>query len=127
MPKASKETASESERFEGVVEERRERLDGYTVEFTTFLGDLDGAPMLKGLPDDQCQCPHWGYVFEGTLTFRFSDREERFEAGDAFYVPPGHVPEMRAGTEVVWFHPTEELEQTMAAIRANMGAAGAGA
>lgn len=24
--------------------------------------------------------------------FRFSDREETYEAGDAYYVPPGHTP-----------------------------------
>ena len=37
--------------------------------------------MPQGLPDDQCQCPHWGYVISGTMTFRFVDREEVFEAG----------------------------------------------
>ena len=47
---------------------------------------------MKGLPDDRCHCPHWGYVLKGRLTFRFADRDEVFEAGDAFYLPPGHVP-----------------------------------
>jgi ethanolamine utilization protein EutQ (cupin superfamily) len=46
---------------------------------------------MKGLPDDRCQCPHWGYVVNGRLTFRYADREEISEAGDVFYTPPGHV------------------------------------
>jgi hypothetical protein len=41
------------------VVERFEDLDGYTVNFLTFREDIDHTPLLKGLPDDQCQCPHW--------------------------------------------------------------------
>lgn len=45
-----------------------------------------------------CQCPHRRYVLRGRLTFRFADRDEVVEAGDAFYLPPGHVPIAEAGT-----------------------------
>jgi quercetin dioxygenase-like cupin family protein len=45
--------------------------------------------LLKGLPDDRCQCPHWGYVFKGKMTARYADRDEVYEAGDAFYTPVG--------------------------------------
>jgi hypothetical protein len=124
MPKVSRETASKSEHVEGIVDERSEELDGYTVEFDSFLGDMDGAPFLKGAPDDQCQCPHWGYVFKGKLTMRFSDRDETYEAGDAFYAPPGHTPMLYKGAEVLWFHPTDELEKTMEVITKNMAAMG---
>ena len=31
--------------------------------------DVDASPLLRGLPDDRCPCPHWGYVFTGRLTF----------------------------------------------------------
>jgi len=125
MPKLSKDTAPQSEYIEGIVDDRRGTLDGYTVEWSTFLGDMDGSAMLKGLPNDQCQCPHWGYVFKGRLGFRFSDHEETYEAGDAFYAPPGHIPLTYEGSEVLWFHPTDDLEQTMEAVRKNMEAAGA--
>jgi hypothetical protein len=53
--------------------------------------DIDATPFMKGLPDDRCQCPHWGYVFKGKMTARYADPEEVFEVGDAFYTPPGHV------------------------------------
>ena len=55
--------------------DRAEELDGYTVNFVEFREDIDGTPLLKGLPDDRCQCPHWGYVIKGRMTLRFADRE----------------------------------------------------
>src|SRR5437763_6924925 len=36
--------------------------------------------------------PSLGYVAKDRLRYRFADREEIFEAGDAFYLPPGHIP-----------------------------------
>ena len=97
-------------------------LDGYTVSFETFHLDIDPAPVFRGLPDDRCQCPHWGYVISGRLTIRYADNEETFTAGDAYYVPAGHLPVVTAGTEVVEFSPTEALQQTMAVVGANMAA-----
>jgi glyoxylate utilization-related uncharacterized protein len=97
-------------------------LGGYTVSFETFHVDIDPAPAFRGLPDDRCQCPHWGYVVSGRLTIRYADREEIFDAGDAYYIPAGHLPVLTAGTEVVEFSPTEALQQTMAVVGANMAA-----
>ena len=65
------------------------------------------APLFKGLPDDQCQCEHMGYVLKGKVGFRTSGGEDVFEAGDAYYVGPGHTPVLYAGTEVIEFSPTE--------------------
>jgi hypothetical protein len=70
--------------------------------------------------DDRCQCPHWGYVISGRMTFRYADGEEVFEAGDAFYTPPGHTPLVEAGTEIVQFSPADELRTTEAAMMKNM-------
>jgi len=58
------------------------------------------------------------------MTFRFADREETCEAGDAYYVPPGHTPVMFEGCELVEFSPTEELGKTMEVVMANLQAAG---
>jgi hypothetical protein len=119
MPKVSKESASQVDDH-GLVEDRHAEVDGYTVNFVSFRQDADGTPMLKGLPDDRCQCPHWGYVFKGKLTYRFADHEEVFEAGDAFYLPPGHVPLAEAGSEFVQFSPSEEFRVVTAAMMKNM-------
>ena len=126
MPKVSKESASGGGDH-GLVVDRAEDLEDYSVNFVTFREDLDHAPLLKGLPDDQCQCPHWGYVIKGKMTYRFGDREEVFEAGDAYYAPPGHIPvHNEPGTEFLQFSPAEELRQTSEVIMKNMQAMQAG-
>jgi len=123
MPKASKATASDSMQVEG-YEGHYENFDGgYTVAFETYTQDTDAAEMFRGLPDDRCQCPHWGYVIKGKVAFRTADGEETFEAGDAYYVGPGHTPVLYAGTEVVEFSPTKELQQTVEVVTKNMEAA----
>ena len=121
MPKASKDSASKVEDM-GVMVGRYEELGDYTVGFETFREDADAAPLMKGLPDDRCQSPHWGYVVSGRVTFTFADREETYETGDAYYAEPGHTPAVSAGTEVIEFSPTEAYGQTMDAIGKNLAA-----
>jgi hypothetical protein len=122
MPKASRETASEHMELEG-YEGRFEDFGPYTVGFERYTADADLAPLFAGLPDDRCQCPHMGYVLAGKVRFTFADgREEVYEAGDAYYAPPGHTPFLYAGSEVVEFSPTEELAQTIEVVSRNLEA-----
>ena len=124
MPSASKQSATDSLVLEG-YEGHFENLEGgYTVGFETYTEDADLSSLFRGLPDDRCQCPHWGYVIKGRLTFKNADGDETFEAGDAYYAPPGHTPVLSAGTEVVEFSPTDELEQTLEVVTRNMEAVG---
>ena len=119
MSKVSRESASEVADY-GPAEDRSAHFDGYTVAFTSIREDSDLAPMLKGLPDDSCQCPHWGYLFSGRMTVRYADHNEVIEPGDAFYMPPGHVPAAQAGSEFIMFSPEDELAVSEAAMTANM-------
>ena len=120
MPKVSRESATEGGDF-GPVADRSEELDGYMVNFTLWRESIDATPLMKGLPDDRCQCPHWGYVISGELTFSYADREESIRAGEAFYAPPGHIPVSNApGTEAVYFSPAEEMRETDAMVMRNM-------
>jgi len=119
MPKLAKDTAPEHQDH-GPVEEWSDDVDGYTVNFVTFKEAIDSTPMLKGLPDDRCPCPHWGYVFKGRVTYTFGDHEEVHEAGDAFYVPGGHLQRADAGTEYLQFSPAEELRVVSETITKNM-------
>jgi hypothetical protein len=86
MPKASKETASEHEAVEGYEGHFEHFEGGWTVGFETYTQDADLAALFHGLPDDQCQCEHMGYVIRGKVGFRSSDGEEIFEAGDAYFL-----------------------------------------
>ena len=52
MLKVSRESAEHVEDH-GPVEDRHQDGDGYTINFVTFEADVDGTPLLKGLPGDQ--------------------------------------------------------------------------
>ena len=124
MPKVSKATASEAFAMEG-FEGHYEKLEGgYTVGFEAYGEDSDPVDLFKGLPDDRCQAPHWGYVLSGKVAFRYADREEVYAAGDAYYAPPGHTPLFYAGTELVEFSPTEAFDETIGVVTENLRAAG---
>jgi hypothetical protein len=124
MPRASRGTASETIAMEGFEGHYEKLVGGYTVGFESYSSDSDLAEFFRGLPDDRCQCPHWGYVVKGTLSFRYAEGEETFEAGDAYYAPPGHTPYLFAGTEIVEFSPTDALEETVEVVVGNLQAAG---
>jgi hypothetical protein len=119
MSKVSRESAPDVVDH-GAAVDRSGPLDGYTVNFTSIREDADLAPLLKGLPNDSCQCPHWGYLSAGRLTVTYGDHEEIIEPGEAFYMPPGHTPAAVAGSEFMMFSPSEELAVSHAAMEANM-------
>jgi mannose-6-phosphate isomerase-like protein (cupin superfamily) len=115
MAKVSRTTADDVSDF-GIAEDRTTTREGYTFGFTTIREAHDLAPALAGLPGGHCSCPHWGYVTKGRLVFTFADHEEAYEAGDAFYTPPGHTPAADADTEFVMFSPADLFAATEAAI-----------
>jgi hypothetical protein len=122
MPKVSRESATQGGDY-GPVVDRADDVDGYHIGFTMFRENVDGTPLLKGLPNDMCQCPHWGYVLTGSVTFRFPDHDEVYEAGDAFYTPPGHIPlAHEPGSEYVMFSPADEMRITEETIMRNFRA-----
>jgi hypothetical protein len=80
----------------------------------TFESAFDLGPLLKGLPNDMCQCPHWGYLIRGRVHVRYTDNsEEVLEAGSAYYLPPGHTLVIEAGSETIEFSPKAPYQQTM--------------
>ena len=97
-------------------------------DMTVEVGDVrqtsDSADstLFKGLPDDRCQCPHWGYVVKGKLRLQFADYEEVYSAGEVYYAAPGHIPIPVAGCEYLDFSPTDEMHRTMEVLERNMKA-----
>src|SRR5512135_2913775 len=116
--KADIPVAFESE--EGTI--RVIEWDGMTIELGSFRQESDPSPLFKGLPDDRCQCPHWGYVLQGQLHFTFADHEEVYQAGDVYYAAPGHTPVIGAGTEYLQLSPTEPFKQVTEVIIRNFTA-----
>jgi hypothetical protein len=95
---------------------------GMTVERGSARNRTEPGEAFRGLPDDRCQCPHWGYVLKGQLSYRTANGVETFGAGDVYYIAPGHTPMFEAGTEYVEFSPTDELEKTIAVVGPNVEA-----
>ena len=75
---------------------------------------------FASLPGGRCQCPHWGTLLNGRVVVHYEDHDEVIEAGEPYYMAPGHVPEIDAGTELLMFSPTDEVAATNAAIQAAM-------
>lgn len=95
------------------VELRKQSVGTMTVAFVRAQKGTDLRPVLKGLPDDLCQCPHWGYVLKGKVRMHTKSGPQDYEAGQAFYWAPGHAPEMLEDTEYVDFSPTQEFDQVI--------------
>lgn len=120
MPSVSRHTAVESMRMFG-LEARLSNLEGgFTVTFETHTSDEDFGPLLEGLPNDECQLVRLGYVVRGIAEFRIGGRVETYEAGEAYFVPAGHVPIHHDGAEVVEFSPTDQLGETIGVLVANI-------
>jgi hypothetical protein len=92
---------------------------GITVAFEKAHAGQDASAMVRGLPDDRCQAPHWGYLFSGKIVVHYKDRSETVKGGQAYYIEPGHAIEFLEDTEALEFTPTDALEETFAAVRRN--------
>jgi hypothetical protein len=93
----------------GPVDVGTVELGGYTTDFLHIKQPVDMRLLLQGLPGDVCPCPHWGIVTEGSMTVTYADHQEVVNAGDVFYMAPGHVPEYVPGTRLIQFSPTDEV------------------
>lgn len=74
---------------------------GMIVSYETFPKGTDATPLFKGLPGDSCQSPHWGYIFKGRVRVKRPGGDEVLQAGDVYYLEPGHVPVFEEDTEVL--------------------------
>lgn len=96
---------------------------GIRIAFESMPGHFppDESP-FKGLPDDRCQCDHWGYLFSGSFRVIYLDgSEEIVHAGEAYHLRPGHFLQTLEPVELIEFSPVEEHDRTMAVLARNMG------
>jgi len=85
---------------------------GYGVmagEYFPLKEGADISPLLKGLENDLCQSPHWGYLIDGEVTVTCADgRNETVAGGDIFYWPPGHTVKVGKDADIILFSPQAE-------------------
>ena len=120
MPHVSPATADESMSLFGIDVKLTNFDGGYTVCFESHSNDQDLGPLFDGLPHGECQFVRLGYVVEGTVAFRIGEQTETYSAGEAYYVPPGHIPIQHAGARIVEFSPTEQLGEAVGVLMANV-------
>ncbi len=81
----------------------------------------DFTPLLKGLPGDMCQCPHYGYVLSGSIRIRYADgTEELTSAGESYYWPAGHTGWTDEGIVFVEFSNAEQIRPVLEHIGAQL-------
>ena len=96
---------------------------GQRVLLVSLPAGTDISPMLEGLPDDRCQCPHWGYILKGRMRVIYTDgEEEMLAAGDLWYMPPGHTVIVDEDVEFVEFSPPEEYDEVLEVLQRNAAA-----
>lgn len=100
-------------------------LGNMDVNYHELPKGLDFTPLLKGLPNDMCHCPHWGYILEGSFRFIYNDKtEEVFEEGDVFYAPAGHTAIVDKDLKFIDFSPTKELTEVLTNVEKVMSEMG---
>lgn len=85
------------------------------AEYFTLGAGTDIAPLLKGLDDDACDAPHWGFMMSGevVITYTHGRDEETCVGHDLFYWPPGHSVRVVHDAEVILFSPQVEHAEVM--------------
>ena len=94
-------------------------LGGMCTAYAEIPAGADFSPLLKGLANDKCHCPHWGYVLSGAITAIYTT-EEVVKAGEVFYWPPGHTAWTEEETTFIEFSPEKEFEEVWENIRKKM-------
>jgi hypothetical protein len=98
-------------------------FEGMAISHTRISRGFDLDALLRGLPDDLCPCPHWGYVFQGRMLLRYADgSEEEIKAGDVYYARAGHTAVIEEDTVSVDLSPVGPWRQVMQHMATKMQA-----
>lgn len=92
------------------------------VALVSVPAGTDFSPLLRGLPDDRCQGPHWGYVLKGRLRIQYAQGEEVISGGDFYYLPPDHTGIAEEDTDFLEVVPPHLHQQFLDAAQANLAA-----
>ena len=107
----------------GGIETRGDDWGDQRVRHIELPAGTDFTPLLEGLPGNLCQCPHWGYVLEGSITVRYADgTKEVSRAGEMYYWPAGHTGWTDDGVSFIEFSPVTEIREVMGHLAAKMAA-----
>ena len=119
--KINKENIPVTMESPGAIMRAQSDLGGMTVGYHQLPQGTDFTPFFKGLANDSCHCPHWGYIFEGSIRIVYDDGSEDItSAGDVFYWKPGHTAIVEEDVIVMDFSPDKELSEVMGHVAMKM-------
>jgi hypothetical protein len=88
---------------------------------STWPPGTDFAPLLKGLLEDQCHSPHWGYVLRGSIQVRYANGDEELtRAGEVFYWPGGHTAWTQEGIAFLEFSPAADIGPVLEHVKGQL-------
>ena len=91
---------------------------GMTVAINEPKAGTDFTPILKGLKDDLCQVPHWGYLEKGRIrVFDIHKNSQTIKAGAVFYLAPGHTIIVDEDARMIDFSPEKEMKELNAFVQ----------
>jgi hypothetical protein len=119
--KTKKENIPVTMEAPGTVMRAQSGYGGMAVGFNELPAGTDFTPLLQGLANNSCHCPHWGYILEGSIKLIYDDgTEEVTSAGDVFYWQPGHTAIVEEDVKLIDFSPEKEFGELMDHISKKM-------
>jgi hypothetical protein len=82
---------------------------------------VDTRPLFAGMPNDQCQCHHWGYIISGTMLVRGLDGDRTYVAGETHCRAPGHNLEALEDAHYLEISPSDQYDALMAHCKKVIG------
>ena len=106
----------------GAISIQAQNWGDLNVARIRFPAGADATPLLEGMPDNLCQCPHWGTVVQGSIHVRYADgTQETVCAGDVYYWPPGHTISVDEDYEALEFSPAVQMTEVIAHLNKVLG------
>jgi hypothetical protein len=106
------------------TEIRRRDFDGLAVCLIRLDAGLRTDALFAGMPDDRCQCAHWGHIMRGTMRVHSADGARDYEAGESYYWAPGHNLEAVTDAEYLEITRSNEYDSLMEHCRRVIAEAG---
>ncbi|MCL9758178.1 hypothetical protein [Frankia sp. AiPa1] len=92
------------------------------IGHTVIDAPLDCTDMYRvgGMPGGVCICPHYGYVFSGSIRAVYPNTDwpdEEAKAGEVYFFPAGHVLIYPGPADILELNPASALVSCMDAMQ----------
>ena len=105
----------------GEIHTKGEDWGDQCVRHIDLPAGADLRPLLAGLPGDRCDCPHWGYILEGSINVQYADGTiDVNQAGDLYYWPGGHTGWTDEGVVFIELSPAQEIKPVLEHLGAQL-------